>query len=376
MPTLTKYTYSIASDFPGAAVNTTTLQNEIQASSIVTALDRIDTAGDVIDIWFKDALSVADKTTLDNDATGPSGGLIATHNNAATVQPPDPVSLSHRLTSDNRIRVAMEKSDATGTDFYSHNWADETSWYTDSTRVVDEVATDSGDLLTYNLTKTNIIDTYHGKITGEDDLSDSGSNSYRVVVKVNDVAKTEQDPHTGSGGDYTIDYTTGTVTFLTALIGADVVKVTYHYAGTSVFKIIPGAGNKLTIEVVEVQFSDDIIITDTVQFVTYGFVEVFAPSLVDNPYPAGTKIPIQTFKYKTMKDYQNAAFKSYVTYPALGGIGWRGMPQPVVVFDWDYQRGLSLLSSLGMESHLVLEHNVPFGGSWATATLYCGEDTE
>jgi len=87
MPTPTKYIYSIASDFPGAAANTTKLQTEIQASSIVTALDRIDTAGDVLDIWFKDALSTADKTTLDNDATGPSGGLIAAHDNTATVQP-------------------------------------------------------------------------------------------------------------------------------------------------------------------------------------------------------------------------------------------------------------------------------------------------
>ena len=376
MPTVTKYTYSIADDFPGAAVNTTNLTTEIQASSIATALDRIDTAGDVIDIWFKDALSTADKTTLDNDATAPSGGLIAAHDNSATVQPPDPVTLSHRLTTDNRLRVAMEKSDGTGTDFYSHNWADETTWYTDSTRIVDEVATDSGDLLTYNLVKTNIIDTYHGKITGEDDLLDASSNSYRVTVKVNDVVKTEQDPHPASGGDYTIDHAAGTITFLTALIGSDTVKVTYHYANTSVFKIIPAAGKKLSIEVVEVQFSDDIIISDTVSFITYGFVEVFAPHLTPSPYPAGTKIPIKTFKYKTMKDYQNAAFKSYVTYPALGGMSWRGMPQPVVVFDWDYQRGLSLLSSLGMESHLVLEHDAPFGGSWATATLYCGEDTE
>jgi hypothetical protein len=376
MPTPTKYTYSIATDFPGAATNTTNLQTEIQASSIITALDRIDTTGDVIDIWFKDALSTADKTTLDNDATGPSGGLIATHDNSATVQPAETVTLTHRLTSDDRLRVAIEKSDTTGTDFYSHNWADETTWYTDSTRIVDEVATDSGDQLTYTLIKTNIIDIYHGKITGEDELVDASSNSYRVVVKVNDVVKTEQDPHTETGGDYIIDYAAGAVTFLSALTGPDVVKVTYHYAKTSVFKIVPGAGNKLTIEVVEVQFSDDIVITDTVSFITYGYVDVFAPSLVDNPYPSGTKIPISTFKYKTMKDYQNAAFKSYVTYPALGGMGWRGMSKPVVVFDWDYQRGLPLISSYGMESHLVLEHDVPFGGSWATATVYCGEDTE
>jgi hypothetical protein len=379
MPTPTKYTYSIASDFPGAAANTTNLQTEIQASSIVTALDRIDTAGDVIDIWFKDALSTADKTTLDADTTGPAGGTIAAHDNSTTVQPIETISISHKLTGDDRIRVAMEKSDATAFDAYSHNWADPTTWYTSSIRIVDEVATDSGDHITYNLSKTNIIDVYHGKLTGEDDLLDSSSNSYRVTVKIDDVVKTEQDPHTATGGDYTIDYENGDVIMTSALVGTEVVKVTFHYATDSKFKIIPTPGEKVIIEVAEVQFADDVEITDTVFFQTFGYVDVFAPQLLianGGPYPSLTKIPIRTFKYKTMRDYQNAAFKSYPTCPAMGGVGWRGMPRSVIVFDWDYQRGMTLLSSYGMESHLYLEHDVPFGGSWATATLYCGVDTE
>lgn len=375
MPTPTQYTYSITSDFPGGAANTTKLAEEIQASSIIIALDRIDVSGDVIDIWFKDTLSTEDRTTLDNDTTAPAGGLIAAHDNSATVQPVDIVTISHKTTDDNRIRVAMEKSDATSFDAYSHNWADPTTWYTDSTRVVDEVATDSGDHITYDLANNNIIDIYHGKLTGEDNLLDPSGNSYRVVVKVDDVVQTEQDPHYESGGDYTVDYTAGQIIMGSPLIGSELVEVTYHYAGGSVFKIIPNVGQKLIIEVAEVQFADDIIITDTVYFQTFGYVDVFAPQLLQSnggPYPSLTKIPISTFKYKTMRDYQNAAFKSYPTCPAMGGVGWRGMPRSVIVFDWDYQRGLTLHSSYGMESHLYLEHDVPFGGSWATATLYCG----
>lgn len=79
MPTPTKYTYSLASDFPASGINSARMVDDVASSSIVTAIDRIDTSGDVVDIWFKDALSAADKTTLDNDATGPSGGLIAAH---------------------------------------------------------------------------------------------------------------------------------------------------------------------------------------------------------------------------------------------------------------------------------------------------------
>jgi hypothetical protein len=64
MPTPTKYTYSIATDFPGTGLASDRMDQDIRDSSIVTALDRIDVAGDVCDIWFKDALSAEDKTTL------------------------------------------------------------------------------------------------------------------------------------------------------------------------------------------------------------------------------------------------------------------------------------------------------------------------
>ena len=56
----------------------------------------------------------------------------------------------------------------------THDWVDPTTWYTKSIRVVNEVATDSGDHLRYTLAHINLIDTYHSKITGEDYLSDAG----------------------------------------------------------------------------------------------------------------------------------------------------------------------------------------------------------
>lgn len=93
MPTPTQYSYTNL-DFPNGKMNSDRLQLEIYASSISTALDRIDTNGGTyslgvlsgtftVDIWFKDVLSAADKITLDGDATE-IGGLIAAHNNAVT----------------------------------------------------------------------------------------------------------------------------------------------------------------------------------------------------------------------------------------------------------------------------------------------------
>jgi hypothetical protein len=60
----TKYTYSVSGDTADGKVAPDSLANEIQASSIVTALDYISVNGDVLDIWFKDALSGGDETTL------------------------------------------------------------------------------------------------------------------------------------------------------------------------------------------------------------------------------------------------------------------------------------------------------------------------
>jgi hypothetical protein len=76
MPTETSYSYTISTDFPGGEINSTKLTTDIE-NSIVTALERIDTDGDSVDIIFDDALSAGDKTTLDGDTSAPAGGLIA-----------------------------------------------------------------------------------------------------------------------------------------------------------------------------------------------------------------------------------------------------------------------------------------------------------
>lgn len=87
----TTYTYNITNDLPGGKVNSGNLHVEIEASSISTTLKGINTVGGsysngvitsgTISIVFADALSAEDKTILDNDLTGPSGGLLASNTN-------------------------------------------------------------------------------------------------------------------------------------------------------------------------------------------------------------------------------------------------------------------------------------------------------
>jgi hypothetical protein len=299
---------------------------------------------------------------------------ILTTGHQHTHQPQD-VKLINKVTSDNILRVALDKADTNRQTFITHNWADKTTWYTSAVRVVDEVATNSGDNQQYTLANPCVIDTYHGKITQEDFLADSDGYSYRVAVKVNDVAKTEQDPHYGTGGDYTVDYVDGYIDFLSALNPADEVKVTYHYATNSKFYVRPRPGKMVKIDVVEIQFSEDIGITDTVSHQAYGNVEAFAPQLSPSPYPAGTPIPLDNpTKFKTLQDYMNDAIKSYPKYPALSASTWRGITSPSIVMDWDYRAAIVLHDTMGMYIEVSLDHDEPFTGTYATATFYCKEE--
>jgi len=287
---------------------------------------------------------------------------------------------TEKTAGDGSPLLASRKPDAPKLTFITPNWCDRTSWYPSSVYVEDEVAGDSGDHTTYELDHQGVVDTYHGKITFEDFLKDSSNHNYRVAVTVNDVVKAEQDPHTGSGGDFTVDYALGKITFLTALQGTEVVKVTYHYANGSSFTVAPIVGKTLVIEKVEVQCSDDLEMNDTFVFQAYGLVDVFAPQLMGPPYnlPSGTKIPLgDPLKYKTINDIINDSNHSYPSYPVIGGNGWRGNKKPLWIFAWDYDVGTTLLhSSYGMEVRISLEHETKCGGTSATATMYCTSESE
>lgn len=373
----TKYTYNISTDFPNGKVDADRLVQEIRASVIVPQTWVIISDG-YCDVWFKNALTGGEKDTLDGDVSPPNpGSLIGAHSGAPLIETTSVDLTNVPVTGDKRLRVAIEKSDTKSKTIFSHNWCDRTTWYEQAVRVVDEVATDRGSQTIYDLTNDYFIDIYHGKISDEDVLVDADGYTYRVSVKVNDTdGYTEQDPHYGSGGDYTVNYNDGYITFLTALDAADVVKVTYHYENGSLFTIKPAAGKKLSIETVEVQFSENVILDDTTRFDAFGLVDVFAPQYTPVPYPSGTLIPIKEKIYKTMADFQNDSLRAYPKYPSLGGPSWRGMNTPIYVFDWDYLRGNNLHSSYGMEIRVFLEHDVPFGGSFATATFYCVSEDE
>jgi hypothetical protein len=280
-------------------------------------------------------------------------------------------------TVDGRLVAATSKPDGSRANFFTPNWCDKTTWYQKSTYVASEVLTDSGNHTTYSFAHQFVVDSYHGKITQEDFLKGPTGQNLRVTVKVNDITKTEQDPHYGSGGDYIINYAAGTITFLSALNADDEVTATYHYTNDSTFIIAPSANKTLVIDLAEVQLSTNVELLDSVRYNVFGYVDVFAPQLMLAPYniPSGTKIPLANdFVYKTMSDYLNDSMRLYPQCPGVG-TNWRGSP-PSLVFDWDYLKSLPLSYKAGMEVRIWLEHHTPFGGNFATVTFYCGSVAE
>jgi len=289
-------------------------------------------------------------------------------------------SVSIIPTAQGRFPTAAARPVASKLTFITPNWCDKTTWYSGSEEIEDEVATDSGDHASYSVSHQNMIDVYHGKITFEEQLKDEDGSNYRVRVKVNDVEKTEQDPHYGTGGDYTVNYAAGTITFLSALDPGDVVKVRYHYAQKATYILKPQAGKRLYVSTVEIQFSEDVVLNDTFTFQAYGYVQVFAPQLMEPPYnlPLNTLIPLgDPLVYKTFNDLLNDSNGAYPGYPAFGGLNWRALKKQAHLFVWEYTVGQTCLeSAYGMEIHIDLVHDEPCGGTFGVATLYCTSDSE
>ena len=83
MPTQTTYTYTISTDTANAKVDLSKLKEDIQESSIIIALDYINTNGDVLDVLMKDVMP--------DDASGASASLaaiVSAHDGVASLNVP------------------------------------------------------------------------------------------------------------------------------------------------------------------------------------------------------------------------------------------------------------------------------------------------
>jgi hypothetical protein len=350
----TKYTYSISADFPNHKVDPSRLQLEIRTSAIITAQDYISTAGDACDIFFKADLSVGDKVLLD--------GIVAAHSG----EPLDPAP-EYKVDSEGRQIVVQEPNlDGAMINTATHDFCDKTTWWQQSTVVADEVLVDSGDGFTFTSQHGFWIDLTHGKYYLEDRISSSTLPTKVPVVKVDGTVMTVRPPFTPSGGDYTIDYRAGTVTFAASQAGK-AVTASYRYAGSSLFTVAPSSGKVLWVLDSEVQFSTDIVMTGTMNFQAWAY----------DPNNPPNKVPVSSItNYKGLKDFITEAKGVYPLVPAIGGSAGRGLEHSHLVFPFKYNQAKELKSSLGVEIRVWITGDTEYTGEFGNATFYCISLTE
>jgi hypothetical protein len=375
----TKYTYSISADFP-SGLSSSRLKNEIAESAITIALERIDTVGDSADIVFKNSLPAGDKTILDSDETGPCGGLIGNHSGEPLPNPTDEEGIpyvrekSWKTQGTGAQLVAAEPRQGSETIQATHVLTDPTTWFEESERVTDEVASSSDGGTTWDLDNQNVIDLMHGKVMNEDNVvAAQGSHGYGVAVTVDDVEKTMRPPFAtdwSQGGDYYVNYAAGQVVFQSPQTGT--VEVSYSYENGSGWKLAPIEGKMIRIEQAEAQFSSDAEYNDTVRFYVVGYVIVCAPEQAQSnggPLPDYDKIIIDETKYKLMDNLIDEAIGAFPEIPIIGGP--RGVTNKRYGFPFKYSTTRDLYYTYGMELWVKLENDVAFGGERATATFYC-----
>ena len=259
-------------------------------------------------------------------------------------------------------------------DVVTHDFTKRQTWYQESIRVTDGALLDSGDHQTYKQVSDEVwIDLIHGYIYNEDELI----SAHGIVVKVDGSVKVQNSP-VGTGGDYSVDCLKGWVTFNTPLAGTETVTATRSVVGSgpraSVFHVVAPTGCVMRNSYVEMQFSIDIVLNDTLCFQLWGLVDAFAPELIPD-IPSGTLIPLTSVeRYKTMHNFIVDAEKSYPPIPVFSAPGnWRHYTQPVIPFRFDYTSGRTateLVNSAGMEIQVWLENDIPCGGEFAQGTFY------
>jgi hypothetical protein len=387
----TTYSY-VATDFAGSKLNPANLMTEIRASTIVTALDRIDTVGGTksqgviinptsVNVVFKNALSAADKTILDGDTTGPAGGLIAAHDNGPKLDKTPALDIH------GNTKVSASIGIGGGFRYITHNFCDKCSWWHESTEHVDQ-ATTSSDQLVYDITgHDSLIDVRHGRVTFEDDITSTtvgpnGNAMTNIVptVKVNTVALAQSNEGATTGDDrYTINYATGVVTFVVARQVTDTVVASFRKAGSSKYTLAPAAGKRLVLEDAEVDLSEDLNMVAAAISTVHG-----SHSIVTG----GNVVPLQVRKYKTFHDFQAAARKFWGPLPAnFGGVG--GVNSQKWTFQWEYTRSDEIYATknyvdLNIDPTKITANKIVLsttgdavlGGSYLTLTFYGQELSE
>lgn len=261
---------------------------------------------------------------------------------------------------------------------FSCDFCKKETWFIGSSGVTNEIV-GTGDGITTDFYLSHgsglgeaIIDLSHYKVTDENLIkSPNGTvGGYIPIVKVNGERVYERDAFETSGGNFTIDYTVGKVSFFNPPQSGHEITASYFYSPSGSGPIIslkPNSGKKIIIDFSEVQFSSDVTINDCI--VQNVFLDY--PVFISGQYITtlqGVKATTDA-EYGHFGNYLDYTFGSHPVVPAIGG-PTRGTQNSTVILRWDYIKSLELLSSLNMNLKVWTKHNRGFFGERATVTIY------
>ena len=261
------------------------------------------------------------------------------------------------LDSYKRQEVTIRKPEGRGLNIATHDYAEETSWYTNSVEILGESLGTTGDTKIFT-TAFKLIDLTHGKVYKEGSIS----NQRIPVIYDNAVEVT-------SG--YTIDYTAKTITFdaiPTGPVTADYYKPTDNtWIGT------PPAGKEWGIEHSELQFASNLaalVPGQELQFRLYADNPYYDPEVEESPTNP-VKVVVYETIYKSIRDVVIGSNDGQGVISAVADL-----LVDAVVLPFHYTNIIPVKSSLGMDIRISISGGVELNCDWAVTTLYLSESDE
>lgn len=240
----------------------------------------------------------------------------------------------------------------------SHNFADPCTWYKESVRVENQPLSQSSQFV-WSTEHNHLIDAYSGRFYRDYVVRQDVQHQYSVDVTVNGQPKFSRQPFANSGGDYIVNYESGTITSTSDWTGMSV-SASYSYASGSGWHLTPASGKRIDIEEASVQITTDIEMTDTIEFRISAY----------NPFDLPNKMIVTQDFYHRVQNIVDEALGNYAPIPKIGGSS-RGLNDPIVEFPFKYNMVRSMRSSQGVDMCIRLVDDIKFGGSYCTVTFYC-----
>ena len=264
----------------------------------------------------------------------------------------------------------------TATTFCTHDFSDPTTWYQRSVLYPQETPT-TEDNFQYQLSAFPVINADSFRLYGRDfslpmpDSSFVDRGQFRLQVKVGE-ENVEQGDVTHA---WSINFTTGLITFKNRIPNDEVVTVTYHAVNfddpyCSKYILKAPANKMIVVEHLELQFSETVVLNDEIIFELWAAAAEEQTAVYGMPQYINSPLNPWRQTYRCAQDFINNGNEGQGTIPAFGG-NERGTSIPVVVFPFKYIQAFPIESKYFSELHIYLEGNKPYTETeLATCSFY------